>query len=130
MGGEVYHADSKTLVSESLSVTVKNLTTGKQRTTTTGGKTGKGRYSIAFVDMEANRAAAVGDEIELTVMQGTKSVSEPIKHQVTIDDIREGRAIINVVTTITEQEIKTAIFAVGGSVYLMDGVTLARCQAD
>jgi len=124
--GEVYQADSKTLVSESLTVTVKNLTTGSQRTTTTGGDAGKGRYSVSFVDTEKNRAAAVGDEIELTVMQGTKSVSNPIKHEVTIDDIRQGRAIINVVTTITEKEIKTAIFAVGGSIYLMDGVTLTE----
>jgi hypothetical protein len=74
-------------VEDDLHLIVKNLTTGAVERSLT-----RGSYSLTFVDLMTNRAASVGDILELTVQGAAKQNRyEPLRHVVSTTDVSAGR---------------------------------------
>ena len=95
VNGTVYRGGAP--VSEQLNVEVRNLTTATPPLSDlTGGMEGTGAYIVTLSDLSGNRAAAVGDTIEVTVYDGGGNVLGQITHQVTGDEITNSLAQINV----------------------------------
>ncbi|MCK5119715.1 MAG: fibronectin type III domain-containing protein, partial [Candidatus Latescibacteria bacterium] len=83
-------------VGERLSVVVRNQTTGAELSDVTGGAAGGGGYVVTFSDLADNRAAAVGDEIEVTVYDGEGNVLGQTSQPVAADEIAASLARIGV----------------------------------
>ncbi|MFQ6044686.1 MAG: FlgD immunoglobulin-like domain containing protein, partial [Candidatus Poribacteria bacterium] len=100
------------LARNGLSVTVTNLTTGVILSDTTGKTAGNGRYGVRFVDLTANRAAAVGDVLEIAVMVGDETIGEQ-RYTLT-------QAEIDAFSLVTEVRIEKATF----TIQLSEGINL------
>ncbi|MCK4417902.1 MAG: fibronectin type III domain-containing protein, partial [Candidatus Latescibacteria bacterium] len=90
-------------VEEELTVTVRNLATGSKLSDLTGRTAGVGGYVVTFSDVAGNRAAAVGDTIEMTVYDAEGSVLGQAMHQVTADEIAASLARIDVTLPAVEE---------------------------
>ncbi|MFH1006892.1 MAG: fibronectin type III domain-containing protein [Candidatus Latescibacterota bacterium] len=89
-------ACSRALVKESLPVTVRNQTTGDSLSNVTGGAAGVGGYVVTFADLKNNRAAAIGDEIEVVVYDETGNMLDQVSHTVAADEIAASLARIDI----------------------------------
>ncbi|MCK5379873.1 MAG: hypothetical protein KAJ81_00295, partial [Candidatus Latescibacteria bacterium] len=83
-------------VEEALIVRVQNRTTGVALSDRTGKSAGVGGYVVTFSDLADNRAAAVGDEIEVTVYDGEGNVLGQTSQPVAADEIAASLARIGV----------------------------------
>lgn len=84
-----------TPVTVSLDVDVTNVTTGEQKLVRTG-EVGEGQYVANYLDMETSRAAAVGDEIVVTVSDAAGAEIGSGTRVLTADDIAAASANINI----------------------------------
>jgi len=92
--GLVLTADSE-LVSDGIKVTIRNLNTGEIATDFTSAIAGNGGYLITLVDIFGNRAAQVGDILEISAFDTTgKFELMSIRHTVTLDGILAGKVTL------------------------------------
>jgi hypothetical protein len=97
VGGVVYRADSKTVAPDGIIVRVLNVNTGKRAEGLTGGNLGEGRYTVTFLDFTNNRAAQVGDKLEISVWEGDRQITA-MSYMLTGDDVLAGHALIDITT--------------------------------
>lgn len=84
---------------DNLSVAIKNLNTGGQIVTTTGGLGGSGRYVATLSDLTGNRAAQVGDRFEVSIIDPNGNVrGETIQISIPTEAIRSSRLDLPSVT--------------------------------
>jgi len=93
--GIIYEEDGKTLLSDGVEVTVKNLTKSTIQTAQTGSTGIDGGYTVTFIDTQTNAAACVGDEVEVTVSLNGRSGKS--RHEVRKGDVDANKAEVNVV---------------------------------
>jgi len=80
------------LVKDGFRVIVKNLSTGTSFSTLSGSDIPGGSYSVTFVDAISNRAARVGDILEITADTGNPLIGvQPLRHIVSPDDVKASR---------------------------------------
>ena len=84
---------ARRLNSANLRVTVKNLSTGTVVPGViedTGGTPSRIGYQLTIVDMERQRAAQVGDILEISVKSPDTSIAvQPLQYTVTVEDIQQ-----------------------------------------
>ena len=74
-------------VETGLQVTVRNRTTGVVLSDRTGESAGAGGYVVTFSDLRDNRAAAIGDQIEVSVFDREGNMLDQTNQSVTVDEI-------------------------------------------
>ena len=83
-------------VEEALIVRVQNRTTGVALSDRTGKSAGVGGYVVTFSDLTENRAAAIGDQIEVIVYDETGNVLDQEIHTIAADEIAAGLARMDI----------------------------------
>ena len=75
---------------ESLRVTVKNLTTDRAVASVTARD--EADYRLTVIDIEMGRAATLGDVLEISVHSPNRLIgAEPLRHIVTVEDVKRSR---------------------------------------
>jgi len=97
--GKVFLSDGVTYAPDGTIVIVENLNTGASISTTVGA-TEPGKYIVVFIDFEGNRAAAVGDQIKITVKSPEgELLANPNPYTVTAENITARRVRIDITFT-------------------------------
>lgn len=91
--GTVYQAGSP--AADGLRVDVVNTATEDQKHAFTG-EVGEGQYAATFIDMTENRAAAVGDRIEVAVADAEGTTLGSAARTLTSEDIAAATVTIDV----------------------------------
>lgn len=98
--GEVFLSDSVTFAPDSFVVSVANVTTAETLVTNPG-LSEEGKYSVLFIDFANNRAAAVGDVIDVIVYDHLDQiVGVHSSYVLTTDDIEDKGTRLDVVTSV------------------------------
>ena len=100
ISGMVFGEDGTPL--DNVQVAVKNLNTGGQVLTTTGVLGRSGQCVATFSDLTGNRAAQIGDKLEVSIVDKTGGVhSEPIQVSIPKEAIRSSRLDLPPITVLT-----------------------------
>lgn len=108
---------------DGLTVTVENLSKDIRQTDVTGTYAGPSRYVTTFVNTETP-VVEVGDEVKVSVVDISGNLLESTRVALSADAVNAGAHTIDI-TLPPVAEAGLHVFAVRGTVFMADGVTLA-----